>query len=257
METYFTIPLAFAVAIWGIFGLPQTTTPILSAVTLAALGIVLGSILQNRKSNQEVKDLVAALTESQVREIKASDYLRDRNDFESFPESIASAKKIFFMGPTLVNIFSQWHSFLYHEKLNKQGALIQAVFLDPDSHSIESAALYAQEFPEDFKRDIERSFSYINLMLSQGLQNGSIEARTNSIYPNISMVLIDPEEPYGRISVEFKGYGNPLHSQPHIELIRKRDGAWFEYFFDQYKFMWRDSQPKYNSKSQDLPAQES
>ena len=249
LDIYITIPLAVVVAIWGILGLPQTTTPIVSAATLGALAVVLGGILQNRKSNHDLQALIANLREAQTGEIKGSDYLRSRNEYASLSDSVATAKHIYFMAPTLVNIFAQWHSYLHDEKLNKDGAVIQAIFFDPDSASIESAAKCVREPADNVRRDVERGLSYIKLIIDKGVKNGSIEARTNVVFANFSMVLIDPDEAHARIFVEFKGYGKPFHSRPHIELTRKRDGEWYEHFLDQYNLMWRDSQPKYNSQN--------
>jgi hypothetical protein len=175
-------------------------------------------------------------------------FFKDRSSYVPLSETTAYARHICLLGPTLANIFAQWSGYLLYDKLNKQGAIIQVLILNPDSPAVESAAKCMNEPLDNLRKDIARSLAYIEAWLKEGIQAGSVEARLMSAHPNYSMVLIDPDEPHGKMFVEFIGYYSRVHLRPHIELTRQRDGKWYEYFLQQYHRIWQDSQVRLTNR---------
>lgn len=242
IDVYLTILICAVVVIVDLFGVVQPG--IITAVILLTLSLLSFGALTTRKTLGELNTTIQRIEDGQGAEA----FFKDRNAYAPLPETTALARQIYFAGPTLINLFSQWAGYFQFEKLNKQGATIQAILLDPDSPAIASAAKCINEPPENVRKDIERTLSYIEIMVKDEDRAGSIEARLMSAYPNFGMVLIDPDEPNGRMFVEFTGYCTRIHTRPHIELTRQRDGVWYEYFLQQYRKLWEDSQVRPTSQ---------
>lgn len=241
IDVYFAVLACFVIAGLDVFGIIQPE--IITAATLLALGAILFGALATRKTLENLSVITQRLEGGRG----AESFLKDRNSYVPLPEITKTARNIYLCGPTLINLFSQWSAYLQSEKLDNHGTTIQVILPNPNS-SIKALAKWINEPPENTQRDIERTLSYIELIVKNGIKAGSIEARLIDFFPNFSMVLIDPDEPHGKIFVEFIGYGTKLHSRPHLELTKQRDGQWYEYFFQQYHNLWKDSQTKINNK---------
>lgn len=234
--------LSVVAAGYGLFGGSQAQTVMLAAIAVT-LGLLAYGIVRDRVAREELLSTVKQLQKPRVGEI-----LKVRNAYTPLSDTISQATSICFVGPSLINIFSQWVGYLHHTKLNDHGAKIQALLLDPNSSALDSAAQCMNETSEDIRRDIERSINRIEALLKDnGVKKGSIELRLMSASPNLSMVLIDPDKENGRLFVEFIGYHSRLHTRPHLELTRKHDQEWYEYFLKQYQDLWDDSKSHLSS----------
>ncbi len=248
--TIFTI--SFAIYVIALAQTKTLPTDTILQWILAILGLLATSELIERLRKIRFIEENTTKTLEVVQKIvlghSAEEFLRDRRAYKPLQETLAPARQIFFLGPSLVNIFSQWSGFLQHEKLNKHGAIIQALLLDANCAAVTSAAQYMGETVEAVRRDIEHTLSEIEIIVKSGIRAGSIEARTISFNTNFSMLILDPEESDGKVFVEFIGYNTRLYVRPHIELTRQRDGIWYDYFLHEYNKLWRDSQIKLTSK---------
>ncbi len=211
---------------------------IVTSVILLSLAALLLGTLTTRRVLQKLNITVQKLES----EKGVGDFLKDRNSYLPLSESLATARQIYLLGSSLVNVFSRYGSYLHDEKLNKQGANIQILIVDPQSEAVNSVAECVGNTYEETCRDIESSLSRIR-RIQDTLEAGSIELRLMPVTPNYGMSLIDPDKPHGKIMVEFIGYRSSLHKRPHIELT-KHDGEWYEYFYQQYRKLWEaSSQP--------------
>jgi hypothetical protein len=247
LDTALAILFSIVAAVFGIFGIFQYALLPAIAGTLALLAI---SVIRDRKARDalviQVKKLDGTLHSIQERP-GAELFFFDRSVLRPLHETIANAHEIYIMGPTLINVFSQWGKYFYFEKLNKHRASIKILLIDPNCLAIDVAAKCLNEPSEHVRQDIERSLSYIEQMLKDGVHGGSIEARVMQAYPNFGMVLIDPDDPDGCIFVEFIGYHSLLEDRPHIELTRKYDPKWYEYFSKHLYELWGDSEVRFKS----------
>lgn len=237
LDTLLAITLSVATAILGVFGGSQSY--LLSAMA-GVLGLLAYGLIRDRIAREHLLDQVQQLKSKP----RVGEILKDRNAYVPLTETIASAQYIYFVGPSLINIFSQWAGYFYFTKLNEHGATIHAIVLDPNCSAIESTAQCMNEPVENLRKEIESSILRVKSMLQDeyGVKKGSIELRLMQANPNYGMVLIDPDKPNGRMFVEFTGYHSRLHTRPHIELTRQNDKEWFEYFLSQYHALWQHSQ---------------
>jgi len=248
LDTSLAVILSIVAAIYGVFG--GSTTVLLSAIA-STLGLLAYGIIRDRTARDE---LLAEVRRFQQRP-SAELFFKDRSAYGPLQETLSSARHICFLGPSVVTIFSQCTGYLIGEKLNRHGATIQVLLLDPDSPAVDWTAAWITELiPENLCRDIERTLSYVEWMIAYGIKAGSIEVRLMRVIPNYSMVLIDPAEPNGRMFVEFIGYRSELTARPHIELQRKRDGEWYKYYYQQYCRLWEESQTRLTSQLKDQGA---
>lgn len=208
---------------------------LVTALTLGTLALLLQGTLSTRRTLGNVNQSIQTFKRGQ----SAEAFLKDRDAYSPLKETIVVARKICLIGPTLINIFSS-ASKQVNIKL-QQGAVIQVLLLNPASPAVDSAAQCMNEPIENLRRDIERTLLYVEDWFRIGIGKGSFEVRLMSAHPNFSMVLIDPEEPQGRMILEIIGYHGGLTERPHIELTRERDGRWYEYFLQQYHKLWEDS----------------
>jgi hypothetical protein len=237
-DSLLAIVISVVAAILSVFGGSQSY--LLSAIA-GILGLLAYGLIKDRMSRDDLLKQVQQLkSKPSVREI-----LKVRIDYAPITETIISAQDIYFMGPSLISIFSQWAGYLQHTKLNEHGATIHAIILDPNCSAIDSAAMCMTEPSENLLNDINRSMLHVKSMLQNkfgdSVKKGSIELRLMQVNPNYSMVLIDPDKPNGKIFVEFIGYQSRLHTRPHIELNRQYDEEWFEYYLSQYRALWENS----------------
>jgi hypothetical protein len=164
-------------------------------------------------------------------------FFKDRNVFQPLKLKIAPACDMWFCGISLINVIPQLKED-FQRKLKKEGAKIRFLLIDPEWSALKSVADCTLETEKGIRLDIEVSIERIEHIAKKGIGNGEIELRLLKVAPGYSMVLIDPEKPYGRIIVEFIGYGSPILERPHIELTRQKDSPWYEYFLRQYNKLW-------------------
>lgn len=236
LDSLLAILVSIAAAIYGVFSINQS--PLLSAIA-GTLGLLAYGIIKDRNARDELLKQLQQLREPP----NIGTVFHDRSTYIPFNELTGSAQKICLVGPSVVNLFLPWSGYFQHTKLIEQGATIQAIILDPQSSAIETAAHCQNEPLEKLKDEIESTILGVRSILQSkdGVKNGKLELRTLPTYLNFSMVLVDPDKPSGKIIVEFIGYHSQLHNRPHIELTRSRDREWYQYFLQQYDYIYSDS----------------
>jgi hypothetical protein len=233
LDVYVTVSLTIGIAILGILGI--TTIEVISAAILGVLGLVSISLLQNRREDEQLREILGKVDNK----FSAEDYLNDRTAYPPLQETLVNARCVCFMGPSLLNIFSSWGGYLLEEKMRKYGTKIQALLIDPDGPGVNSMEAYFRHpLAVDIERDIKRTLSTFDVSHKKGTMPNLLEVRLMPIHPHISMVIINPDDDDGKMFIEFIDFEIPLHALPHMELTRQRDGRWYEYFLSHYRRTW-------------------
>jgi hypothetical protein len=235
VDIYLTILLCILVLVLDLFNLVQLE--IVATAILLTLSLLSFGTLVTRRSLGNLNHAIQRMNEGEQAKIQ----LKTRNSYRPLEETIGQAQHVCFVGASLVNVFSQYARYIYTEKLKKQGAKIQVLVLDPNCSTVESAAKCLDSLPESLSVDINRTLSYVDKMMKDGVGAGAIEVRLAPASPNFSMVLLDPDKPEGKMFVEFIGYHSTIHMRPHLELTWKQEREWYEYFLQQYRELWEDS----------------
>ncbi|MCA9896559.1 MAG: hypothetical protein H6654_03135 [Ardenticatenaceae bacterium] len=236
LDVYLTIVLAIIISVLGAFGI--TKLEIIASAILGILGLSSFNLLQNRRENEKLSNTLGKLNN----EIKAAQYLKNRTEYPPFKETLANARTVCLMGPTLVNIFSSWSGYFREEKMKKQGVNFKVLIIDPDSKAVDSmTAFYRHSETVYVKSDLERTISIVDAINEKGTSPGSVELRLMQAHPHLSMVLINPEDDDGTIFVEILDFKTPIHALPHFELSRKRDSQWYEFFLSHFERTWDEA----------------
>ncbi len=236
LDVYLTILLAIIIAVLGILGISKLE--IIASAILGILGLSSFSLLQNRRENERLANAIGQIDT----EVKAAQYLKNRTEYPPFKDSLVNARTVCLMGPTLINVFSSWSGYFREEKMQKEGTNFKVLIIDPESQGVESmTAFYRHSETVFVKGDLERTLSTINSINEKGTSPGSIELRLMQAHPHLSMVLINPDDDDGTIYVEILDFKTPIHALPHLELTRKRDSPWYDFFLSHFKRSWEDA----------------
>jgi hypothetical protein len=121
-DTLVAIAICVLVAILGVIGRGQSVLP---SAMAGVLGLLAYGLIRDRIAREDLLRQIQQLKDPPG----VGDILKDRNAYSPLTETIASAQLICFMGPSLVNVFSQCAGYLYFTKLSEHGATIQAIIL--------------------------------------------------------------------------------------------------------------------------------
>jgi hypothetical protein len=233
IDVYIAILLSFVVALLGLTG--RVPLELVASAILLTLAVVLSSVLVSRNTLKELNNTIQELNASR----SVDSYLKTRDEYAPLSETLANARTIHFMGSSLVSIFlGGYNQYLREEKLNKQSSSIQILLLDKQSTALDVVAECVALSRDRVLNDISASLDSIAHTFDEGITRGSLEVRLMPTYPGYNMTIVDPNEPYGKMFVEFIGYRSGARNRPHIELIRQRDGHWYEFFLQQYINLW-------------------
>ena len=234
IDLYVILILATVVAVLGsIF--PQIPLAILSAVILATLGVLAYSTLATRRLLSELSQGIA------LHVPQARTPLLDRSTFGSFRESLKGVSTIWLYGPSLVEMLTN-HKEDLREKI-QHGGHVKVLIFNPSSKNLAILAnnlgLRQREIESDIKNAIEKCID----LIQGGLGNGRFEACQTEMIPGYSLVIFNPSEHNGQMSVEFIGYHTNINERPHVELETARDGRWFTFYRDQFDELWKSATP--------------
>jgi hypothetical protein len=223
LEYYITLIFIFIILALDIFNL--ASADVLTNITLAVLALVVSTSLSTRESLEE---LSKKLTNTQ----NADDFFwKAKRSIES---DLSQAKYIGFAGAVLSRTLRDYSATL--EERLRGGAKVRIVLMDPASTAPDQAVLRSkgvisrQFYVDTLRPALERVGMLATI--SEKIELGLLPYK-----PAFGIVVIDPDEPYGRIIVEMY----PHHSDsfaPTFELQPDRDPHWYKYFREQFDSLW-------------------
>lgn len=223
LEYYITLLFILIILALDIFNL--ASPDVLTNITLAVLALVVSTSLSTRESLEE---LSKKLTKAQ----SADDFFWKIK--RSIEPDLFQAKYIGFGGAVLSRTLRDYSATL-EERLSV-GAKVRIILMDPASTAPDQAVLRS-------KGVSSRQF-YINTLRPTLERVGMLAHASDKIElgllpykPAFGIVVIDPDEPYGRIIVEMY----PHHSDsfaPTFELRPDRDPHWYKHFREQFENLW-------------------
>lgn len=263
LDLYLTILLAVVIALLGIFQVAKFE--VLSAVTLAILGLLASSLVVSRWTITEVKSSFdeLALASRSLQE-KISNLVERPSAIGFFQVSssltslIKNSSSIGLCGLTLTTTLNKEFPNIL-EKI-EQGAKVRILVTDPDSQAIEQTTLRSFD-PTNFdyyRNRIKATMQDIEFLhqrweaskKSNPSRAGSFEVRFLNFAPSFSVHVFNPTESSGQVVVEIYPHKNGFGAPPIFELNPARDGDWYRYFESQFEQMWESAkvwQPKAKS----------
>lgn len=223
-----TIALALGAVVLSLFGFLETTVAEEVIITLMAL-LAVDALVERMGLLEKMNARIEKWPEEEV--------LRDRSKLNRMEELAAGATEIWAAGTSLVSIIRPYDHF-FLQKL-KEGCNLRFLVLDPKS---EAAHVWdkKQQTPTT-KRDIKSSLQSLDNLIKQRRLKGRCEVRLAQAFLPFSMVIVNAQKEYGKMTVEMLAYKKNLHDRPHLQLTKRDHEKWFRFFYDQFEILWQDS----------------
>lgn len=233
IDVYIIITLAVVVAILSLIG--AIPLGILSTAILATLGVLAYSTLATRRLLSELSKSIA------LHVPQARTPLLDRGAFGSFRDSLNGVSTICLYGPSL-HIMLSSHKEEFREKI-RHGGDVRVLIFNPSSTNLAILADNLGVRQREIKSDITEAIEKCIDLIQGGLGIGKFEVRQTEMMPGYSMVIFNPSEQNGQMTVEFIGYHTIPNQRPHVELEATRDGRWFTFYLNQFDELWKSAAP--------------
>lgn len=223
LEHYITLIFITIILALDIFNLASPET--LTEITLAVLALVVFTSLSTRES-------IETLSEKLVKPQNADNFFWKSK--RSIEPDLLQAKYIGFAGASLSRTLRDYSAIL--EERLRLGAKVRIILMDPNSTAPDQAVLRSKGVSSRrFYIDTLRPTLERVGMLSNS--SDKVDLGLLPYKPAFGMIVIDPDEPYGKIIVEMY----PHHSDsfaPTFELQPNRDLHWYKHFREQFDNLW-------------------
>lgn len=235
IDVYVTIVLALLVATLGTWGIADQS--IISSAVLATLALVSIGILVNRRENSEIRRTLSSLESTQN---PSETLLRNDYDVSQLPNLVRHARKVLFCG---INFTS--HIPLLREDLEyglQVGLEARFLMMKPHGRAIPTAAFRSRtQDPNDISSTCEKNLTRLD-RLSRKATSGKLEYRVVDFLPPYTIIVIDPDLPSGKMYVRLSSFRTPNKERPTLEIAKRDDNEWFQFFVNQFELMWAASE---------------
>jgi hypothetical protein len=160
----------------------------------------------------------------------------------SLDDYVQGASQIDLCGTVLTSAVNRQLSNL-REQLN-QGAKIRILVVDPTSGALEMSEARSDEPTGTYYRGkLDTTFQdlfYLHQFqkkLGQGAK-GSFEVRLIQYAPSFAIYSFDARQSTARSLIEIYPHVTGWGEAPVFDLMPGRDGKWYEYFVEQFEYMW-------------------
>jgi hypothetical protein len=187
-----------------------------------------------------IAESMSKIEESAELRISADKFLAHRVDFSSIEEIFKDADRIEAVGTTLIS-FGTIYQALIHQRIT-QGCCARLVITNHVNKNV--ADIAAQKMPESPTRETHMSQARTALMSLSGIagqhsSGGSLEIKVLDTFPPFGLLIINGDQPNGRIRVELYPDNCPIAARPMFELFATRDGEWYRFFRQQFEILWQ------------------
>jgi len=225
-----TISAAAIVGILSLLGRLQVTMA--EGVIIALLTLLSIDALVERLSLLEKIDAC-------LEGLPQPEQLRDRSKLIRIEHLANDAKEIYAAGISLVSIIPPYVDF-YMQKLN-EGCDLRFLLLNPKSNAV--TAWDQELLSQTTKNEIETSLKVLKELIAVKNSKGKCEVRLSRAHLPFSLVIVDGQKDYGKMTVEMLVYKKNLHDRPHMVLTKLGNYRWFQFFHNQFESLWLDCAP--------------
>jgi hypothetical protein len=218
---------------------------IISAATLATLGLIAISLLASRKTSDEIKTVNAHILtnleklSSALKKPKVNDVF-----VYGYPALSAEIKsainiKLFSIGlDTTINNYKD-----DFQDMLARGGSIQILVSDKSDRLMEILAFRGSGVrdPEKYRNSVvanlEKAQTIYEFMEDNNIDKSLLQIREIPYFPTAGMFIIESENRDIKIHVQITSFRVRGTKSPGFEVTRA-DGEWFTYFLDQFQSVW-------------------
>jgi hypothetical protein len=259
-DVYVTILLCVFVAILGVFGVADIKI-VVSAI-LGALSVELYALLNNRRTNQELKksmEMVGLESQQTGRELKSSleellkrstqtdlsemlrNYSREK---EKLRDHLNRANEVWIVSRTGLMLWRDFNDEFENIACERKG--LRLMFIDPREsvllNMIARSAVWSK--PEDsslLKANMEQFVGNLALLCENSKTFQKFEVRLINHLPPWTLFLINPRDGSGTIFVEMATYRSDSNKRPLFVVHENRDGELYKLFRKEFEEMWKNA----------------
>lgn len=178
----------------------------------------------------------------------AQEFFISHPDFE---HDLRFAKSIRFAGVTLTGTINR-HFGLLRERL-AQEATVQILVADPNSLALKMSALRSErpDEVEYYSKRLESTFKDLGFLYEYSQEHtGALAAAANPLAirmlayaPSFGIWQFEKQDGSKIAYVEVYPHGPGYQSPPIFALTPERDRSWYDYFAEQFAYMWKRAVP--------------
>lgn len=236
LEAYLVSGAALVV---GALGLLNVTSPdVVAATTLAVLGVITFDLLTGRRRLRRIEATLRGVAGGLRPE--GADSV-DRLLTAAAPGAVAAlagARDVRLVGVTLSRTIRSHLDDLQQQLAD--GATVRVALIDPTGPAPEEAARrngLDASGGEVFARRVQPTIDLLDYLAAKATGGGQLEVRLLRFVPAFGMVLVDPEEPTGRISIDIYSH-RPDGREATVTLRADRDPVWYRHFAREFDRVW-------------------
>jgi hypothetical protein len=242
LETYLLIVLVIALFILDLFGEVLDDDRKLTLIIAALLVLIFRTRKELKVDDvrHESDRVIAAMNGLIHAPVELDTVLQDRQSYAPFREFVHDATVLWVYGASGINVLKNTKDI--NNIVSKPSGQLRVIVQDP-SQAASMDILHQQlDKYNNLQSDIQSTMYTLGALARQ--YSGKMEHRLLDYSPGFSLLVVDPDGPNGRLSVEFYGYrNNEIEERMHIIITRQQSQYWFEYWAKQFQIMWDNAKP--------------
>lgn len=237
LDIYLTVAISLVVAVLGIVGVASQT--VISAAVLATLALVSTSMLQNRRENSSLRDLVSQLQNAS--EFGEPFLGREPTSYSSQNEFLSIAQKAFFWGLTFERMIPHVRYTLEHRL--QSGLDARFLILERESNAVKMAAFRDPYRNQDGEIDavLDTVISDLKRLTERVTAPAKLEVRAVDFLPPCTVIAFDPHLPNGQMYVSLLPFRGANENRPTFKLRVVKEKEWVRMFTEQFEALWKEA----------------
>lgn len=217
---------------------------IISAATLATLGLLANSLLNIRRYESELKHVSIQLN-SEIKSLQveiqgkdlASKFLSQNHSDLSY--EIKQAKRISILGTSLVSTINRYYS--EFKNLAENGNSLRFLLSEPTPEIVKMLAFRSNSITEDtdlFMSTVQHSIARVIALEKSATKPEQIQLKVIPYIPANGLIIVEMANGNAKIYVKIMSF---QASTVHFELSNITDDMWFKFYFEQFEKLWKAS----------------
>ncbi|MGF1430631.1 hypothetical protein [Kitasatospora sp. LaBMicrA B282] len=123
-----------------------------------------------------------------------------------------------------------------------KGVLVKILLIKPASAAMDMAAFRSPD--HDAQNMEERLATYLEILHRLAARGRGLEVRLVDYLAPYTLYAYDPGLSGGRMDLRLGSFHGDHDLRPTFQLLRGRDGDWFDYFYEQFTRVWTVADPE-------------
>ncbi|MBC7811174.1 MAG: hypothetical protein H7175_08510, partial [Burkholderiales bacterium] len=204
LETYLLIVLVVALFILDLFGDVLNDDRKLTLIIASLLVLIFKTRKELKVDDvkRESDRVIKAMNGLIQAPVELDQVLQDRQSYAPFREFVQDATVLWVYGASGINVLKNTKDI--NSIVGKPNGQLRVIIQDP-THTASMNILHQQlDKYNDLQSDIQSTMFTLTALAKQ--YSGKMEHRLLDYSPGFSLLVVDPDGPNGRLSVEFYGY---------------------------------------------------